>query len=177
MDVYQVPKRSIILIKVFISLAILAILFALTDVTKMLSVMMDINPLVILFSVFLCFSQMVLAGVRWHTIGVRTGDFFDFFTTIKINSAAMFSNQILPTSIGGDLVKTALARQGGLALGRAIRTVLLDRITGLISLIFLLAATCFFSQNYVPKEWGLNGIQFILVPILSFLLVLSLIHI
>ena len=57
MDVYQVPKRSIILIKVFISLAILAILFALTDVTKMLSVMMDINPLVILFSVFLCFSR------------------------------------------------------------------------------------------------------------------------
>lgn len=171
MDVYQVPKRSIILIKVFISLAILAILFALTDVTKMLSVMMDINPLVILFSVFLCFSQMVLAGVRWHTIGVRTGDFFDFFTTIKINSAAMFSNQILPTSIGGDLVKTALARQGGLALGRAIRTVILDRITGLISLIFLLAATCFFSENYVPKEWGLNGIQFIIVPILSFLLV------
>ena len=78
MDVYQVPKRSIILIKVFISLAILAILFALTDVTKMLSVMMDINPLVILFSVFLCFSQMVLAGVRWHTIGVRTGDFLTF---------------------------------------------------------------------------------------------------
>ena len=44
MDVYQVPKRSIILIKVFISLAILAILFELTDVTKMLSVMVDINP-------------------------------------------------------------------------------------------------------------------------------------
>ena len=60
MDVYQVPKRSIILIKIFISLAILAILFALTDVTKMLSVMMDINPLVILFSVFLCFSAYKL---------------------------------------------------------------------------------------------------------------------
>ena len=170
MDVYQVPKRSIILIKVFISLAILAILFALTDVTKMLSVMMDINPLILLFSVFLCFSQMVLAGVRWHTIGVRTGDFFNFFTTIKINSAAMFSNQILPTSIGGDLVKTALARQGGLALGRAIRTVLLDRITGLISLIFLIAATCLFAENYVPKDWSLNGSQFIITPILIVLL-------
>ena len=60
MDVYQVPKRSIILIKVFISLAILAILFAITDVTKMLSVMMDINPLVLLGSVFLCFSYAFL---------------------------------------------------------------------------------------------------------------------
>jgi hypothetical protein len=41
--------------------------------------MMDISPLVLLFSVFLCFSQMILAGVRWHTVGIRTGDFFDFF--------------------------------------------------------------------------------------------------
>ena len=131
MDVYQAPKRSIILIKIFISAAILATLFALTDMTKMVSVTMTINPLVFLFSVFLCFSQMILAGVRWHIVGIRTGDFFNFFTTMKINAAAMFSNQILPTSIGGDLVKTALARQGGLALGRAIRTVLLDRITGL----------------------------------------------
>ena len=170
MDVYQAPKRSIILIKIFISTAILTTLFALADMTKMLSVMMDINPLVLLFSVFLCFSQMILAGVRWHIVGIRTGDFFNFFTTMKINAAAMFSNQILPTSIGGDLVKTALARQGGLALGRAIRTVLLDRITGLISLIFLIAATCFFAENYVPKDWGLNGSQFIIMAILIVLL-------
>ena len=27
------------------------------------------------------------------------------------------------------------------------------------------------AENYTPKEWGLNGIQFIVVPILSFLLV------
>ena len=60
MDVCQGPKRSTVLIKIFISLAILATLFALTGVTKILSVMMDINPLVLLFSVFLCFSQLQL---------------------------------------------------------------------------------------------------------------------
>ena len=82
MDVYQAPKRSIIMIKIFISVAILATLFALTDMTKMVSVTMTINPLVFLFSVFLCFSQMILAGVRWHIVGIRTGGFFNFFTTM-----------------------------------------------------------------------------------------------
>jgi hypothetical protein len=90
---------------------------------------------------------------------------------MRINFAAMFSNQVLPSSIGGDVVKTALATKEGLALGRAIRTVLLDRMTGLISLIFLIAATYGVIESYFPKEWALKGSQLIVVPILGALLI------
>ena len=91
---------------------------------------------------------------------------------MKINFAAMFSNQVLPSSIGGDVVKTALATKEGLALGRAIRTVLLDRMTGLISLVFLIAATYVVIESYFPKEWALKGSQIIVVPILGSLLII-----
>ena len=172
MNVYLGRKRQIVLLKILISTAVLVVLVLLTDTEKMLSAMININLLVVLVSVALCFLQMILAGIRWYAIGTRTGSFFSFFTAMKINFAAMFSNQVLPSSIGGDVVKTALATKEGLALGRAIRTVLLDRMTGLISLIFLIAATYVVIESYFPKEWALKGSQLIVVPILGSLLII-----
>ena len=171
MNVYLGRKRQIVLLKILISTAFLFVLFILTDTEKMISAMIDINLLVVLFSCGLCFLQMILAGIRWYAIGTRTGSFISFFTTMRINFAAMFSNQVLPSSIGGDVVKTALATKEGLALGRAIRTVLLDRMTGLISLIVLIAATYGVIESYFPKEWALKGSQLIVVPILGALLI------
>ena len=70
MNVYLGRKRQIVLLKILISTAVLVLLVLLTDTEKMLSAMININLLVVLVSVALCFLQMILAGIRWYAIGL-----------------------------------------------------------------------------------------------------------
>ena len=77
----------------------------------------------------------------------------------QINFGAMFSNQILPTSIGGDLIRIELSRQRGLSVGRATRTVILDRTTGLASLMLLLLSTGFIMRELLPPTWPVATFQ------------------
>ena len=168
----QVLKQKILFLKLSVSIVILAILFFLSDTSKMLNALVNINLWIIFIAVLLCFLQMVLAGFRWYILGVGTGDFLNILTAIKINFAAMFCNQVLPTSIGGDVVRVTLAGREGLTIGRAIRTVLLDRVTGLVSLIVLIAVTFIAVESYLPKEWPVQTIKIspILILIVVFIL-------
>jgi uncharacterized membrane protein YbhN (UPF0104 family) len=168
----QVLKQKILFLKLSVSIVILAILFFLSDTSKMLNALVNINLWIIFIAVSLCFLQMVLAGFRWYILGVGTGDFLNILTVIKINFAAMFCNQVLPTSIGGDVVRVTLAGREGLTIGRAIRTVLLDRVTGLLSLIVLIAFTFIAVESYLPKEWPVQTIKVspILILIIVFIL-------
>ena len=110
-------------LRLSISLALVVFLMFMVDIRSMQKALQSISIGAVVFVILLCFVQMILAGFRWFLIGKMTGPFLSASSVFQINFGAMFSNQILPTSIGGDLIRIELSRQRGLSAGRATRTV------------------------------------------------------
>jgi glycosyltransferase 2 family protein len=148
-----------VLLKLVISLGLVAGILGLADVSDVGASLAVADLGSIAVAVGLCFTQNLLAGLRWHFMGRRTGDFVGRWPAMRVTFAAMFCNQLLPTSIGGDLVRIGLLTRLGVAAGRAARTVVLDRTAGLLSLLTLMVATGMVLGEQLPAGWPVSLVQ------------------
>jgi hypothetical protein len=78
-----------------------------------------------------------VVGWRWHLILSAEAPSPGSTTLLKIMFVGLFFNQILPTGIGGDVVRAWRCSRVGIALGAAIRSILLDRACGYLVLVVL----------------------------------------
>jgi uncharacterized protein (TIRG00374 family) len=157
-------------VKVGLSVAMIALVLGVADVEAVWVHMTRIEISTVCMAVGLCFAQILLAGARWTIIGVGTGDFVAPWVALRATFAAMFCNQLLPTSIGGDVVRVGLLTGQGLTIGRAARTVVLDRTAGLLSLLTLMGVTGFVLSDQLPESWPVELIR--LLPVIAVGLVL-----
>jgi glycosyltransferase 2 family protein len=163
------------LLKLVISLALVGMILRLADISEVAARFAAIEPGPVAIAIALCFSQILLAGIRWNIIGLGTGHFIGRWQTMRVIFAAMFCNQVLPTSIGGDIVRVGLLVRLGVPTGRAARTVVLDRTAGLLSLLTLMMVTSIVLGEHLPPAWPVNVIRSL--PVAAIALVLGLLFI
>ncbi len=100
-------------------------------------------------SYFLGYSISV---ARWGTLlgahGVRPG-FGHLYTSFMIG---MFFNQLLPTTVGGDVARYHYTAGGG--RGAAFSAVIMDRVFGMVSLMLFAVAGLLYAARYaaLPSE-------------------------
>ena len=81
-----------------------------------------------------------LMGWRWHgVVRLHNRDFGLGRATAVTFVGALF-NQVLPTSMGGDVARAWLARGGSLSTADAVSSVVVDRIVGSVGLVVFVAA-------------------------------------
>jgi uncharacterized membrane protein YbhN (UPF0104 family) len=158
-------------VKLALSLAMVAAVLAIADLAAVGAAITAIGAGSLALAVLLCFSQIMISGLRWYVVGAGTGGFIGPWQTLRAMFAAMFCNQLLPTSIGGDLVRVGLLTRHGLTVGRAARTVILDRTAGLLSLLTLMAVTGIVFSNQLPEDWPVALIR--AVPLVAIAVVLA----
>lgn len=78
-----------------------------------------------------------LVTLRWTFILRKVGVRLRFGPALHILFIGLFFNQVLPSTVGGDAVRTWRLYKAGAALGASVRSVILDRIVGLAGLILL----------------------------------------
>jgi uncharacterized protein (TIRG00374 family) len=165
------PRWIAVTVKLTLSLAMVAVVLGLADLSEVVERIAAVDLFMLILAVGLCFGQILISSIRWHIIGSGTGDFISMWTAMRAMFAAMFCNQLLPTSIGGDLVRIGLLTRQGLTVGRAARTVVLDRTAGLVSLLTLMAVTGIVMSNQLPEHWPVTIIR--LVPAAAITLLLG----
>jgi uncharacterized membrane protein YbhN (UPF0104 family) len=77
---------------------------------------------------------------RWHLILSAAEPSPGPGALLKLVFVGLFFNQVLPTGIGGDAVRAWRCTKLGIALGPAIRSILLDRATGYLVLVAVYGA-------------------------------------
>jgi glycosyltransferase 2 family protein len=92
-----------------------------------------------------------LVAMRWHLILEANAASPGRGTLLKLVFVGLFFNQVLPTGIGGDAVRAWRCRKLGIALGAAVRSVLLDRACGYFVLIVLYASVLPSLLNVFPQ--------------------------
>ena len=92
-------------------------------------------------ALFILCSQMPLVALRWREIIVICGGKLSLATALGYNLIGQFFNQVLPSTVGGDAVRTWLLARGGAGWPTAIYSVLIDRAVG-VSILAVLVVAC-----------------------------------
>ena len=99
--------------------------------------------------------RLLLAALRWHLALVRENTRVRFPVLLRLYAIASFFNLLLPTAIGGDLVRVKEVTRFDTSGTTAISSALSERVSGLISLIALAACSLFFLRTLpsIARLW------------------------
>jgi uncharacterized membrane protein YbhN (UPF0104 family) len=78
--------------------------------------------------------------LRWHIVLASETTSPGPWTLLKIVLVGLFFNQVLPSGVGGDAVRAWRCHQLGIGAAAAIRSLVLDRVSGYSVVIVLFAA-------------------------------------
>jgi uncharacterized protein (TIRG00374 family) len=91
----------------------------------------------------------ILTSIRWHLLLESLGIRLTFGRSLVLNLVGAFYNAFMPGTTGGDLVKAYYASKQTTMRTRAVLSVLIDRIIGLMALI-LVGGTMAAYQWHIP---------------------------
>ncbi len=125
--------------KAIISIALLWVLLANVDIGSTISLIRRVNfqSFAIVIAVLtLC---NCASAYRWYLVLIELKQHFRLGTTVRLVFIGVFFNQVLPSSIGGDAIRTYYLSKHEVSLTTATTSVLIDRLSGLIGMSLLTA--------------------------------------
>ena len=141
-----------ILIKLLISVSIIAYLFTRADLDLVFDRMKTAEHSLVLASTCLFFALVIPQSIRWLSILKGSGAGLKFQLATGITMVGWFFNQVLPSSVGGDAFRVWYAYRFGVRLSTATQSVIFDRLSALMAVMFILLMSSpwlnlFFSSN------------------------------
>lgn len=131
-------RHLTLLIKLAITVGMFALIFSKIDLADIGAQLAQVKPGWLAAAFVLLTAQLVVVTFRWEAIMRRLGYRLGLRTLVLIQGYGVLFNQVLPSSVGGDVVRVGLLKADGVPVWTATRSVLSDRIFGLLGLILLL---------------------------------------
>jgi uncharacterized protein (TIRG00374 family) len=132
-------KRLLTAARVVVGIGLILFLIYALDIQKIINNIRGIKYIYLFYAAIPYFLFIILSAWRWQVLldfkkfGIR------FRETIRIYFISLFFNNLLPTTVGGDMMRVAYTMKERRA--DALATVLVDRILGFVGLfIFSLIA-------------------------------------
>jgi uncharacterized membrane protein YbhN (UPF0104 family) len=98
--------------------------------------------------------QIVLFALRWRQIALRSGADFTAHQAVRFSLIAMFFNQTLPSTFGGDAARIWLLSRTGAGWKAATYSVLIDRLVGLLLLAVIVVISLPWALALIPSVAG-----------------------
>ncbi len=140
-----------LIVKIFVSIALLVILFYKTDIRLFLTTITSIGLLnFLLLSAIYIFSQ-IISSIRWHFVLKSLGENVKSIELLKIYFIGMYANLFLPSIIGGDALKAYILSKK-IPLNKSISSIFLERYNGLLALLFVSLISVTLFKSFFKKE-------------------------
>jgi uncharacterized protein (TIRG00374 family) len=120
-----------LLLRIGLTLALLAWLVTLVDRSGVAAVLVRTRAEWLILGALINLSTMVLAAWRWEVLLTGMGLRHPFGDLLRISFVSTFFSLFLPSSVSGDVMKLVLIVPGARRRETAISSVLLDRIVGM----------------------------------------------
>ena len=123
----------------------------------------------ILIASFLLLLHVVIVAWRWGAVLNAIDAPLSFRKVFKYSYISIFFNQVLPASIGGDVIRVYMAYKSGLRFGQAFNSTILDRVASLVSIAVLMLISFPLLLNTIDDfSFGVAIVGTILCVLLSF---------
>lgn len=170
----MIHKKFATVAKAAITIIIIWLLFSHIDLAPVASRLLHLGPLGIILSILPFVVQMILGAERWRIICNRLGVALRFVPSLQIVTIGMFFNQTLPSSVGGDAMRVWLLMRDRVTFGKAVNTVLCDRVFALVVLIGLSTVTLPLFYEHVADPNARFGVTaFIVIGLVGFTVFLA----
>jgi uncharacterized membrane protein YbhN (UPF0104 family) len=144
-------------LKAAISVALVAYLATSFDLGDAANRIAAVDPVWMAAMVGVFVLQLVNNVVRWCVVASAIGAPLPFWTAFRILYIAMFLNQALPSTVGGDAARMFFARRAGVSLAGAVNGVMLERVVAVLGLILLVVIT----QPFLLARIGDNPAKYV----------------
>jgi len=134
-------KNMLILLKGVVSIGIMFFLFNQIDLADTFQLLRNLNLWLAIITLFLMWAQTMIAAERWALILKYQNISLNYKNTLQFLWVGLFFNQVMPSSVGGDVIRGYYLKKEGATLGRATIGVLMDRLFGMAGLVLLVVCT------------------------------------
>ncbi len=166
-------KQTIgIFFRVALSAVLLIYIFNKIDVGQTWAILKEADLSFLYLAFFVSVGIYLFSLVRWYVIIQALGLSLSFKNVARYFGIGIFSNLFLPTSTGGDFVKTIGLFQYTPDKAKVVASVLLDRIFGLIAIIGLAFIALIIGYSMINDPsllWAVVVLGFLLVIGILFL--------
>lgn len=133
-----------------------------------------LGPLQIIIGLLPFVAQLIFASERWRIVCGRLGVTLRFGWALQIVTIGTFFNQTLPSAVGGDAMRVWLLVRDRIGFGKAVNTVLCDRVLALVVLIVVSALTLPLFYRHISEPSARYGVTaFIVIGLLAFAVFLA----
>lgn len=162
------------LLRVSISIILLALLFKITgiDIRDLMNDIRGVNKLFLGTGFAVFFLAYLLGFLRWRMLLLAAGINISPKKLISSFSGGIFFSIFLPSTIGGDVVRTADLAEHTRKAKEVIATVFLDRLSGYIGLVFVILPAILLGRELVLDKVVFSSIAVIIALLCIILLVL-----
>ncbi len=167
----RLKAALVLILKGVVSIGSLFFVIRSVDWESLIKVLTHVQMFWIVLALLIFWGAQVVSALRCVYIARVLGGSIPLATSLRAHFIGLWFNQMLPTSLGGDVIKVAILKKS-LGFSIALRSAILDRLSGFI---FLLLAIAFmlplyadiFSQKsqftYMLAALSLGGIATIIL--------------
>lgn len=140
-------KNLIAILRIAISVALLVVLIRFADVDKIFQSLSNFKITILPVVFGLITVSVIISSLKWGVLLNSNNILKDGTPLFRIYSTALFFNNFLPSSIGGDGVRILLAAKRYGNASAAAASVVIDRAVASVSLALLGLVSALFSTN------------------------------
>jgi len=150
----------IILLKLFVSLGLLAFVFTKIDLNSFANIFNNIKLFYLFLALLFTFAGFLLAAWKWKIALVAQDIHIGFWTLVGSYMVGLFFGNILPTSYGGDIIRVYDTAKLSKKKVKSFSSLLFDRLVGFFVLLLIGFIAVLFVQEFI---WLLPIIGIILL--------------
>jgi uncharacterized membrane protein YbhN (UPF0104 family) len=151
-------RALLIALKIAVSVFLLWFLLHTYDFSEVAGRLRSIAPEYFALVIVLELFAVGFATWRWMIILHVVDVFIKFRAALPIVYIGLFFNQVLPSNLGGDVVRVWRIFLHGAPVGRAVGSVMLDRAMALVGLALVVLATLPFVFSFTGDRLALQGL-------------------
>jgi hypothetical protein len=126
--------------KLAVTAALLGALLTRTPASEVLQRVTAVDSASLIVATGLLLLAVLALSVRWRSVLQQFGARAGMVPTMRYTLIGGFFNQVLPSGMGGDVFRVWYARRFGLSTGRALASVVVDRLFGLFAIAAIVTA-------------------------------------
>jgi len=172
--VAKLKDMLVLLLRISISVLLLVFLFKFNkiDIRSLINDIKDTDKLFLTIGFAVLFASYVLGFLRWRMLLNAAGINIPLKRLISSFSGGVFFSIFLPSTIGGDFVRTVDLADHTKKAKEVIATVFLDRLSGYIGLVCVILPSLFLGRNLVLDRVVISSVSIITLVLILVLLIL-----
>jgi hypothetical protein len=164
-------KIAVIFLRISISIILLIFLFRQVEAKALFEIIRNADKLLLFFSFLITFFVYLLCFLRWKMLLHAAGINLPIARLISPFAGGIFFNLFLPSTIGGDFVRSADLAVHTKKTSEVVATVFLDRLSGYIGVVLVALSALFLGRSLIRDKIIFLSV-FILAAILIFILLI-----